>query len=61
MQLVIQVHLRANESGAYGDMQLTETVELNVPTFLEAAKVLGLFHDLTQTIHHHPDINVTRP
>lgn len=54
-QLNLEVNIRLysvdERGGTYGGgLELRETVMLSVAGFLEAAKILGQFHDLAQSV-----------
>jgi hypothetical protein len=51
MQLRIEVRLDSyNDPSAYGNLQLSETVQIDTPSFLEVAQILGQFHELAAKI-----------
>lgn len=55
LRLEVSVRLQAVDEdgqvlGYGGGLEIRETATVNVPSFFEAAKVLGQFHDLTTTL-----------
>lgn len=48
-ELVVRVQIREPRSGDSG-LTIQEEATVRCETFLEVAKILGMFHDLTETI-----------
>ncbi len=50
MQLRISVYLEQPPHQGGGHLQISENVEINVNTFLEACEILGQFHKLAEVL-----------
>jgi len=48
-ELRVNVSIRDSEQG-YGQIAVEETLPVDTASFLEMAKILGQFHDLTEAI-----------
>ena len=52
-KLVLRINVEIREDGHYGysgPLTVNEQVEISPRSFLEVCKVLGLFHDLVESI-----------
>jgi hypothetical protein len=53
LRLRLQISIEAIPGGynaAYGNLQLSETVNLDAASFLEIASILGRFHELAEKV-----------
>ena len=51
MQLRIEVSISAyNDQNAQGDLRMSETMQIDTPSFIELAQILGRFHELSAKI-----------
>jgi hypothetical protein len=51
MQLRIEVSVDAyNEPQASGNLRMSETVQIDTPSFIELAQILGRFHELAEKV-----------
>jgi len=51
MQLRIQVNVNAfNDPDAYGDLSVSETIELRAMDFMDMSKILARFHELADEV-----------